>query len=192
MNLLIFGPPGSGKGTQAVRLAEKLDIVHLSTGDMLRDAVKKQTDLGKKAKEYMDKGELVPDSLIIGMIEEKVDSGELANGFILDGFPRTIPQAESLDKMLSEHDMSLDKVVLLKVSDEEIMKRLNRRADIEGRSDDNEETVRNRLEVYKKQTRPIEDYYRKESILTEVEGEDTPDSVFQSILKAIGQPTGIS
>jgi adenylate kinase len=186
MNLLIFGPPGSGKGTQAVRLAEKLKITHLSTGDMLREAVKNETELGKQAKSFMEKGELVPDSLIVGMIEEKVAHGDLASGFILDGFPRTIPQAESLDTMLSQHDMSLDKMILLDVGDDEIVNRLNKRAEIEGRSDDNEATVRNRLDVYKKQTSPIRDHYQKESIVTQINGEDTPDGVFDSILKAIG------
>jgi len=184
MNMVIFGPPGSGKGTQAVRLAEKLKIVHLSTGDMLRAAVKNQTVLGKKAEGFMSSGELVPDDLIIGMIEEKVSSGELGRGFILDGFPRTIPQAESLKSMFAQHDIVLNKVILLKVADEAVIDRLKKRAEIEGRSDDNDETVRNRLEVYKKQTKPIEDFYRRESIVTDIKGEDTIDNVFQAILKA--------
>ena len=184
MNLVIFGPPGSGKGTQAVRLAEELNIVHLSTGDMLRAAVKNQTELGKRAESFMNKGELVPDDLIISMIEEKVAEGELSRGFILDGFPRTIPQAETLREMFAQHDLSLDKAILLQVGDDEIVKRLNKRAEIEGRADDNEATVRNRLEVYKKQTKPIEDFYRKESIVTEIQGEDSPDRVFEAILQA--------
>ena len=185
MNLVIFGPPGSGKGTQAVRLAEKLNIVHLSTGDMLRAAVKDQTELGKKAEGFMTRGELVPDELIVGMIEEKINSGELNRGFILDGFPRTIPQAETLKSMFAQHSISLDKAILLKVEDETIIGRLKKRAEIEGRSDDNKETVRNRLDVYKKQTKPIEDFYQAQSIATEIAGEDTIDNVFDSIVKAV-------
>ena len=186
MNLVIFGPPGSGKGTQAMRLAEELDIVHLSTGDMLRAAVKNRTELGRKAESFMARGELVPDELIVGMIEEKVDAGELSRGFILDGFPRTIPQAESLKSMFARHAIKLSKVIVLKVGDESIVNRLRKRAEIEGRSDDNDETVRNRLKVYKNQTKPIEDYYRRESLVTEIKGEDTVDNIFKAILKATG------
>lgn len=182
MNLVFLGPPGSGKGTQAVRLAEKLGVAHLSTGDVLRDAVKKGTELGKRAEKHMSAGELVPDDLIIGIIEEKVNSGELSHGFILDGFPRTIPQAESLDKMFEEHSMSLDLVILFDVSDDEIFRRLEGRAKIEGRADDNREVIANRLEVYRKQTQPIEDHYRKVAKLVEIKGEGTPETVFESLM----------
>ena len=187
MNLVFLGPPGSGKGTQAIRVAEKLNIVHLSTGDMLREAVKKGTELGKKAETYMKKGELVPDELIIGMIEDKVTSGALNRGFILDGFPRTIPQAKSLNEMFDKNNIALDKAVLLTVSDEEIIKRIKGRAEQEGRADDTEDVARNRLEVYRQQTEPIVDFYRQESILTEVRGEDTMDNVFQAIIRTLGQ-----
>ncbi|MDD5425440.1 MAG: adenylate kinase [candidate division Zixibacteria bacterium] len=185
MNLVFLGPPGSGKGTQAVRVAEKLAIVHLSTGDMLREAVKKGTPLGRKAEAYMKKGELVPDELIIGMIEDKVTSGDLNDGFILDGFPRTIPQARSLKDMFRKNKTALDKAILLTVSDEEIIKRIKGRAEQEGRADDTEAVARNRLEVYRRQTAPIVDFYRRESILTEVRGEDTMDNVFKAILKVL-------
>ncbi len=185
MNLVFLGPPGSGKGTQAVRVAEKLAIVHLSTGDMLREAVKKGTPLGRKAEAYMKKGELVPDELIIGMIEDKVTSGDLNNGFILDGFPRTIPQAQSLKDMFRKNKIALDKAILLMVSDEEIIKRIKGRAEQEGRADDTESVARNRLEVYRRQTEPIIDFYRQESILTEIRGEDTMDNVFKAILKVL-------
>ncbi|MBU0983906.1 MAG: adenylate kinase [candidate division Zixibacteria bacterium] len=183
MNLVFLGPPGSGKGTQAKKLAEKLGYVHLSTGDVLRKAVKDGTELGRKADGFMQAGELVPDELIIGMIEELVSAGALKNGFILDGFPRTIPQAESLDIMFEKYKIKLDKAVLLHVGDAEVTKRLLGRAEIEGRADDNAEVIKNRIEIYKKQTAPIEQFYRGQSILTEVKGEDTPENVFEALLK---------
>ncbi|MCK4301368.1 MAG: adenylate kinase [candidate division Zixibacteria bacterium] len=213
MNLVFLGPPGSGKGTQAVRLSQAKGVVHLSTGDLLREAVKGGTELGRQAEGYMKKGELVPDTLIIGLIEDKITGGELNNGFILDGFPRTVPQAESLKTMFEKNRIGLDKAVLIAVSDDEIVKRLSRRwfcptcqaiynyptnvprkegicdkdgTELQRRPDDEEGVVRNRLEVYKKQTQPIEVFYQKESLLVEVSGEDTPDNVFQSVLKAVG------
>jgi len=210
--LVFLGPPGSGKGTQAVRLAEAKGIKHLSTGDLLREAVKNGTELGKQAEGYMSRGELVPDSLIIGLIEEKLASGQLNNGFILDGFPRTVPQAASLKEMLDKNDITLDKAILFAVEDEEIVKRLSGRwfcpkcnagynypmavpkvegkcdndgADLQRRPDDDEAVVRNRLEVYKKQTQPIEDFYRNEGILTEIAAEQAPDEVFAELAGAV-------
>ncbi len=212
MNLVFLGPPGSGKGTQAVRLAEKLGLIHLSTGDLLRDAVKRSTELGKQAEGYMKRGELVPDELIIGLIENQITDGKLDDGFILDGFPRTIPQATGLKGMLEKNDISLDMAILFDVSDGEIVKRLSGRwycpqcsagynypaqmpktdgrcdhdnAQLQRRPDDEEAVVRNRLEVYKKQTRPIEDFYRKESILAEVNAQRTPDEVFQAVVEVV-------
>lgn len=184
MNLVFLGPPGSGKGTQAARLARELGIVHLSSGDMLREAVRRETELGRKAGEYISKGELVPDDLMIEMIEENVSSGKLGGGFILDGFPRTVPQAEALGAMFDRHGISLDKAVLLRVSTETIFARLKGRAAQESRSDDTEEVIRRRLDVYEKQTRPIEEFYRRESILTEIKGEGTPENVFDAIVEA--------
>ncbi|MDH3891452.1 MAG: adenylate kinase [candidate division Zixibacteria bacterium] len=213
MNLVFLGPPGSGKGTQAVRLAESKGLVHLSTGDLLRDAAKAGTELGKKAEGFMKAGELVPDDLIVGLIEDKIASGTLENGFILDGFPRTIPQAECLRDMLVKNHIALEKAVLIAVDDEEIVRRLSGRwfcptcqttynhparmpkndgrCDNDGvellrRPDDEEAVVRNRLEVYRNQTQPIEDFYRNESILAEVSGERPPDEVFTSILEVVG------
>jgi adenylate kinase len=185
MNLVFLGPPGSGKGTQAIRLAEAKRLVHLSTGDVLRAAVKAGTPLGQKAGGYMSRGELVPDDLIISLIEEKVAAGELSQGFILDGFPRTVPQAKSLDEMFTKNRISLDRAILLDVGDAEILKRLKGRAEIEGRADDTEEVILNRLEVYRRQTQPIEDLYRQKSILVRVPGEDTPDNIFKAVLKAV-------
>jgi adenylate kinase len=210
MNLIFLGPPGSGKGTQASRLSAKLGLVHLSTGDMLREAVKLRTPLGIEAEGYMKRGDLVPDSLIVGLIEQKIAAGELKAGFILDGFPRTIPQAESLKQMMARNGTPLDRAVLFDVPDEEIVRRLSGRwycpvcsagynypmqlpkvdgtCDKEGaalarRPDDDESVVRNRLEVYKKQTRPIEDYYRSEKLLAEIKADTAPDAVFETLLK---------
>ena len=187
MNLIFLGPPGSGKGTQAVRLAQEKGLVHLSTGDVLRAAVKAGTELGKKASGYMTRGELVPDDVIISMIEEKISAGELNRGFILDGFPRTVPQAKSLDEMFRKHRIKLDRAILLDVDDEEILKRLKGRAEKEGRADDSEEVILNRLEVYRRQTQPIEELYRKQSILVHIKGDGSPDIIFAAILKAVEQ-----
>ena len=185
MNLVFLGPPGSGKGTQAIRLAKAKGLVHLSTGEVLRASVKAGTPLGKKADGYISRGELVPDDLILGLMEEKVASGALSGGFILDGFPRTVPQATSLDEMFRKNGISLDKAILIKVGDAEVLRRLKGRAEREGRTDDSEAVILNRLQVYRNQSQPIEDLYRKRSILVSVLGEDTEDNVFEALLKAL-------
>jgi adenylate kinase len=196
MNLVFLGPPGSGKGTQAARLSAEHGLVHLSTGDMLREAVKKGTMLGKRAEAYMVKGELVPDELIIGLIEDKISGGELNGGFILDGFPRTIPQAESLKQMLAKHSLRLDSAVLYcpvckaGYNYPAQMPRNAGKCDNDGndllrRPDDEEPVVRRRLEVYRHQTEPIVDYYRSESVLTEIKGDGSPDAVYQELLKSV-------
>ncbi len=183
MKVVFLGPPGAGKGTQAVRIAEKYNVPHISTGDILRAAVKEGTELGKLAKEYMDKGELVPDDVIIGIIRERLSQSDVRErGFILDGFPRTLPQAEALDKMLAELNMPLDKVVYLNVDDEEIVKRLLAR----GRADDTEEVIRNRLEVYRKQTAPLIDYYSEKGILAEIYGVGEIDEITKKIEESLG------
>ena len=211
-NLVFLGPPGSGKGTQAVRLSQKLNVTHLSTGNLLRDAVKEGTELGKQVEAYMKKGQLVPDYLLVGLIESRIASGELGDGFILDGFPRTVPQAKSLQEMFQKNNITLEAAILFKVSDEEVVRRLSGRwfcpqcqatynyptnmpkregvcdgdgSKLQRRPDDEESVVRNRLEVYKKQTQPIEEFYRDESILTEIEAERSPEEVFRALLEKV-------
>lgn len=212
-NLVFLGPPGSGKGTQAAKLARELMVVHLSTGDLLRNAVKQGTALGKQAQDYMERGELVPDELLIGLIESKLRAGDLDRGFILDGFPRTIPQAVALKDMFEKNDHVIDAAVLLEVSDDEVVRRLSSRwfcptcqktynyphhlpkvegrcdqdqTELQRRKDDQPEVVRHRLEVYKKQTQPIEDYYRRENLLVPVNGEQPPEVVFNNLLDIVG------
>jgi len=212
MNLVFLGPPGSGKGTQAIKLAKERSLIHLSTGDLLRAAVKNGTELGKQAEGYMKKGELVPDELIVGLIENKITDSEILNGFMLDGFPRTINQAEKLKEMFAKNKIILNKVILFNIDDDEIVKRLSGRwycpkcnasynyptkmpkveghcdfdnTELKRRPDDEEDVVRNRLEVYKKQTKPLEDYYRKESILAEIDAKQSPDEVFQALINLL-------
>lgn len=212
MNLVFLGPPGSGKGTQAKVICSELGILHLSTGDLLREGVKDGTDLGMQAKKYMDAGELVPDKLIVDLIEEKLASGALDSGYILDGFPRTVPQAEALRDMLAKNSSKIDKAILLEVSNEEVIKRLSGRffcpncsagynypaqmpkqeglcdhdgVELQRRPDDEEAVVKNRLEVYVMQTAPIIDFYRQASLLFEVQAEGAMEEITQSLLKVI-------
>ncbi len=159
-NIILFGPPGSGKGTQAVKLAEAFGLVHISTGDLFRYEMKNKTPLGQKAKAYMEKGQLVPDEVTIGMLNNKVESHPQANGFIFDGFPRTVAQAKALDVMLAAKGHSINALIALDVPDEEIVKRILLRGKTSGRPDDNDESViRKRIDVYKSQTQPVYDYY---------------------------------
>ena len=186
MNLIIFGPPGAGKGTQAVNISDKYGVVHISTGDILRGALKNGTELGLKAKEYMDKGELVPDELVIGIIKDRVKEQDCQNGFLLDGFPRTLPQADALDSMLSQEGMEINSVVSVEVEDAEIVQRIMKRAQEEGRADDTEDVVKNRLQVYRNQTEPLKGYYKDKGKLSEVDGIGTVEEVFGRIVEAIG------
>jgi len=183
IKVVFLGPPGAGKGTQAQRIAEKYGVPHISTGDILREAVREGTELGKLAKSYMDKGELVPDEVIIGIIRERLSQDDVKEkGFILDGFPRTIAQAEALDKLLEELSMPLDRVIYLNVEDEEIIKRLLAR----GRADDREDVIRKRLEVYREQTAPLIDYYAKKCLLVEIYGVGDVDEITEKIEEALG------
>ena len=183
IRVVFLGPPGAGKGTQALRIAQRYNVPHISTGDILRAAVKEGTELGKLAKSYMDRGELVPDEVIIGIIKERLSQPDVKErGFILDGFPRTLKQAEALNQMLKELNMPLDKVIYLNVDDEEIVKRLLAR----GRADDTEEVIRNRLKVYREQTAPLIEYYKSSGLLVEVYGVGEIDEITQKIERALG------
>ena len=185
-HLILFGPPGSGKGTQAKKLEEKYEMIHISTGDLFRYEIGNETPLGLKAKSYMDQGQLVPDEVTIGMLQNKVNMHPEAKGFIFDGFPRTIPQAEALDAFLETRDEIINGLIALKVDDEEIVSRLLERGKTSGRSDDsNEEVIRNRIKVYNDQTSPVYNYYDEKGHSQEVEGVGSIDDIFEKLCNAI-------
>ncbi|MCS7121848.1 MAG: adenylate kinase [Archaeoglobaceae archaeon] len=212
MNLILLGAPGAGKGTQAKMLKEKYGFVHISTGDILREAVAKGTELGKKAKEYMDKGLLVPDEIVIGIVKERLKEPDCNKGIILDGFPRTLRQAEELDKILKEMNMKIDAVINIFVSEEEVIKRISYRrscrncgtvyniiynppkknlicdkcgGELYQRDDDREETVKERYKVYVERTEPLIEYYRKKNVLFNVDGTKSIDEIFEEITKIV-------
>ena len=214
MNLILLGPPGAGKGTQAAKIVEKYNIPHISTGDIFRANIKEGTELGKKAQEYMNKGELVPDELVVDLVVDRVQQDDCKNGYVLDGFPRTIPQAEALDKALAEFGDKIDYAIDVNVPDENIVKRMGgRRAclncgatyhivfnptKVEGkcdacgaetvlRDDDKPETVQKRLSVYHEQTQPLIDYYKAQGILKSVDGTKPMDEVFADIVAILGE-----
>ena len=187
MIVILLGPPGAGKGTQAARIVEKYSIPQLSTGDMLRAAVAAQTDIGKKAKTIMDAGNLVSDEIVGAIVEERIEGDDCVDGFLLDGFPRTLPQAEMLDAMLQKKDRPLDAVIELKVNEEALVERLRSRVaeaqarGEEPRKDDNEETFKKRLEVYRDQTAPLIPYYEKQGKLRGVDGMGSIEAVSAEI-----------
>jgi adenylate kinase len=182
VNFLIFGPPGSGKGTQSVRLAEKFNLLHLSTGDMLRAEITAGTKLGKKMSLIMSKGELVPDEVVIEMIAYKIDNSKGSAGFLFDGFPRTVAQTVSLEKMLNDRGMKIDKMLVLDVDHDELVKRLIARAELSGRPDDKDPAViKNRIEVYKEKTEPIITYCNQKGIYQPVKGMGTIDDIFKRL-----------
>jgi adenylate kinase len=210
--IILLGAPGAGKGTQAVMLSEKLKITQVASGDLFRQALQKETELGKKAKVYMEKGQLVPDEITIQMVLERLSSPDLKNGAILDGFPRNIKQAEALDKAMAASKKKIDKVVYIKVSEKELLKRLSGRwicrncqapyhevdsppkakgkcdrcgGELYQRADDNTETVKKRLKVYFAETMPLIDYYKKDGKLLEIEGEGSTDEVNRRIVTAL-------
>jgi adenylate kinase len=212
LNLVLLGPPGSGKGTQGERLNGDLRLPYYATGDILRGAVRDETELGRTAKEYMDRGDLVPDEVIVGVIAERIDSSEARDGFILDGFPRTTPQAEALDAKLGELGRSVTAVVLIDVTDDEVVRRLGGRrtceangtvfhvefeppaqagvCDIDGsalivRDDDKPEVIRKRLETYHEKTEPLVSYYDSRSVLRRIAGEAPPEEVAEEIRRTL-------
>ena len=184
--LLIVGPPGAGKGTQAERIVEKLGVPAISTGDIFRANVSKETELGVLAKSYMDKGEYVPDSVTNDMVEGRLGEADAKDGFLLDGYPRTVAQVEALDGILAKLGVELDAVVLLDVDSEAIVQRLLQRGKEQGRSDDNEETIRRRIDVYGEQTTPLIDIYDKRGLVKRVGGMKDIDAVTADILAALG------
>lgn len=212
MNLIFLGPPGAGKGTQAKMLIERYNIPQISTGDILRAAVAEGTDLGKKAKEYMEAGKLVPDEVVIGIIEQRLKQSDCEGGFILDGFPRTVAQAEALDKVLENMGRKIDHVLSLDVPSEELIKRLTGRrtckkcgamyhiifnppksqgvcdkcgGELYQRPDDNEETVKSRLDVYNQQTRPLIDFYNNQGLVRKIDGRGGIKEIFEQIIKIL-------
>lgn len=184
--LLIVGPPGAGKGTQAARISEGLGIPAISTGDIFRANVSQETELGVLAKSYMDKGEYVPDSVTNDMVRARLAEDDAANGFLLDGYPRTLAQVEALDAMLADLGTSLDAVMLLDVDYEEVVGRLIARGKEQGRSDDTEETIRRRIDVYREQTTPLVEVYEKRGLLRRVNGMATIDEVTAALMEALG------
>ncbi|SDF50880.1 adenylate kinase [Sporolituus thermophilus] len=212
MHILLMGPPGAGKGTQAVKLVEAFHIPHISTGDMFRAAVKEGTPLGKQAKEYMDAGQLVPDSVTIGIVKERLAKPDCERGFILDGFPRTLDQADALDRTLCELGIRLDRVINISVPAEELVKRMTGRricrscgatyhihfnppaqagicdkcgGELYQRADDQEQTVTKRLAVYSAQTQPLIEYYQDKGLYTEIDGQQDIDKVFADIVASL-------
>jgi len=212
VNIIMLGPPGCGKGTQAKVLVEKYGIPQISTGDLLRAAVKDGTELGKEAKKVMDAGKLVPDEVVIGMVKERLAAADCEKGFILDGFPRTVPQAEALDKTLGEMNKAIEKVINIDVPDDEVVARLGGRRTCKGcgamyhvrfnvpekegvcdkcegelyqRDDDNEATIRNRLGVYHEQTSPLKDFYGKKGLVKDIPGVGEISGITEAVVKAV-------
>jgi adenylate kinase len=186
MRLILMGPPGAGKGTQAKIIATKLGVPAISTGDIFRANVSQQTPLGLEAKGYMDAGEYVPDSVTNAMVRDRLDQDDARGGFLLDGYPRTVAQVEELDAMLAEHQAAIDAVVVLTVDQDEIVARLLRRAETEGRTDDTEEVIRRRQDVYAEQTAPLISVYAGRGVLTEVDGMGAVDEVSARVFQALG------
>ncbi len=180
-NLILFGPPGSGKGTQSSNLINTFGLKHLSTGDLLRDEISRETRLGIEAKKFMDAGQLVPDAVVIGMIGSKLDENPEAKGFIFDGFPRTTAQAEALDNLLELKGTSIHMLISLEVPEEELKQRLLLRGEVSGRSDDNEEVIANRILEYRAKTEPVSNYYEAQGKLERIKGVGEIDEIFTSI-----------
>lgn len=185
-NMILFGPPGSGKGTQSERIVEKYGLVHLSTGNLLREEIADKTPLGTEARNFMDKGQLVPDEVVIGMIDNCLEHHKDAKGFLFDGFPRTVAQAEALDKLLALKKSEISLVLALEVSEEELVKRLLNRGKTSGRSDDTDvEVIRKRFAVYTNETEPVAEHYRDLRRFHSIKGEGSVDEIFSSICTVV-------
>ena len=187
LNIVIFGAPGSGKGTQSDKIIENYKLFHISTGDVLRDNIRRGTELGKTAKGYIDQGQLVPDELIIDILAQVLDENKdkASEGVIFDGFPRTIPQAEALEQLLADRGTRINAVVGLEVPEDELIKRILLRGQMSGRADDNEETARKRLEVYHNQTSPLKAYYEEQGKYRAINGLGSIDDIFKSISETL-------
>ncbi len=186
-NLVLFGPPGSGKGTQSENIVKSYKLLHISTGDLLRDEVSRHTPLGTEAKKYMDQGMLVPDEVVIGMISGKIDDAPDARGFVFDGFPRTRPQAEALDKLLEFKNTQIHLVLSLEVPEPDLIKRLVGRGATSGRSDDTEEVITKRIKEYHLKTQPVAHYYNEQGKLEQVTGDHTIADTFKALTKHINK-----
>jgi adenylate kinase len=186
INLILFGPPGSGKGTQAVQLAEKYELLHISTGDLFRYEMGNNTPLGQEAKSYIEKGELVPDEVTIGMLRNKVEANPDVKGYIFDGFPRTVAQAKALNQLLAENEQAVTALIALEVGDDEIVKRILLRGKTSGRPDDNDESIiRNRIDVYNRETAPVFDYYAENDRSHKVDGIGSIEEIFDRLCQVI-------
>jgi adenylate kinase len=186
LNIVLFGPPGAGKGTQSENIIKSHNLIHISTGDLFRKNISEETSLGKEAKKYMDEGNLVPDSVVIGMVEDKIEHHLDGNGFIFDGFPRTVNQAGALDKMLENHQLSISGMIALEVPEEELIARIKERAKTSGRVDDqDEEKINNRINVYNQETAPVAEFYRAQNKFNAIHGVGSIDEIFEKIEEAI-------
>ena len=187
--IILVGPPGAGKGTQAKLLQERFDLPQVSTGDLFRYNLQNETDLGKLARTYMDRGELVPDEVTVAMVKLRLSQDDCAGGAILDGFPRTLAQAEALDELLADLGGKIDVVPSIEVPQDVLVERLLKRAILEGRADDNEETIRTRMQVYEDQTKPLLDYYGEKGLVVPVDGQQAIDEVQEDLAKVIDEAT---
>ncbi len=186
VNLILFGPPGSGKGTQAAKLGEKYDLLHISTGDLFRYEMGNDTPLGKQAKSYIEKGELVPDEVTVGMLRNKVEANLDVPGFIFDGFPRNITQSRALDELMQEKGAEISSLLMLEVPDEEIIKRILERGKTSGRTDDlDEHIIQNRIDVYKSETSPVFDYYQEQGKAEKIDGVGSIEEIFERLCSRI-------
>ncbi len=186
LNLVLFGPPGAGKGTQSENLISKYNLTHISTGDLFRKHIGEKTALGKSAQKFMDEGNLVPDEIVIGMVDDKIHSTPNTNGFIFDGFPRTIAQAKALDALMAKSNTQINTMLALEVSEEELMKRLLNRGKTSGRVDDQDESkIRNRINVYNNETTPVANYYKSQKKLNAVVGIGSIEEIFENLSKIV-------